>query len=71
MASDVESETFVLYRARDTADMLRVALQHSDGLPLFTQFVGRREASGSGAHNDGLIPAVAHSRNALDEMYAI
>jgi len=61
MASDVESEAFVFYRARKTANMLGVALEHGDGLSVLTQFAGRCEASGSGAHNDGLIAAVAHS----------
>jgi len=63
MAPDIESETFVLYGARNTANILPVTLEHGDGLSSFTQFVGRCEASGSGTHNDGLVPGAAHSRN--------
>ena len=54
MTADVESEAFILDRAREPADVLTILLQYNDPMPAPCEFVAGRETGRSGPYDDNV-----------------
>ncbi len=54
MTADVESEAFILDRAREPAYVLRVLLQYNDLMPVPCEFIAGGETGRSGTYDDGV-----------------
>ena len=54
MATDIESEALILDRARETADVLGILLQHDDPAPFCCEFIARGETRRAGPDNDDI-----------------
>ena len=54
MATDIESEALILNRARETADVLGILLQHYNPTPFSREFIARGETRRSGTYNDDI-----------------
>jgi len=60
VAANIETVTVILDGAGNSADILRIRLQHHNALALFAQFIGGGQPSGPGADDHRFNESVGH-----------